>query len=213
LQNLLDTREELATVEERNRLARDLHDSVKQQVFATTMQLGAAKALMQTDPSSALEHIAEAEKLAKQSQQELTILIQELRPAALSDKGLAEALRLYVADWSQQTKIKGEVRVQGEQILQLELEQAVFRIVQEALSNVARHSEAQNVEVYLAWESRSISLIIQDDGIGLPDDVELEPGVGLQSMQERVEGLNGRFQLSSQPQKGVTVTAVIPLPV
>ena len=209
LQNLLDTREELATVEERNRLARDLHDSVKQQVFATTMQLGAAKALMQTDPDSALGHITEAEKLAKQSQQELSILIQELRPAALEDKGLVEALRIYMADWSQQTKISGQVRVQNEKTLSLELEQTLFRVAQEALSNVARHSQAQSVDIHLAWEIETIILTIQDDGLGLPAGVS--PGVGLQSMRERVERLNGRFQLDSHLNEGVTITAVIPL--
>jgi len=101
LQNLLESRGELATLEERNRLARDLHDSVKQQVFATTMQLGAAKTLIQSDPSAALEHILEAEKLARQSQQELAFLIQGLRPAALDDQGLVAVLRTYVGDWSQ----------------------------------------------------------------------------------------------------------------
>ena len=208
IQNLLDTREELATVEERNRLARDLHDSVKQQVFATTMQLGAARTMMQKDPIIALEHISEAEKLAKQSQQELSILIQELRPAALDDKGLVEALRHYVREWSQQTKIIGQVRVQGEQPLSLELEQALFRIAQEALSNVARHSQAQSVDVHLAWQDGTITLTIQDDGQGLSAD--LTEGVGLQSMRERTEALNGRFQINNHAVEGVTLTATLP---
>ena len=210
LQNLLESRGELATLEERNRLARDLHDSVKQQVFATTMQLGAAKTLIQSDPAAAREHILEAEKLARQSQQELAFLIQGLRPAALDDQGLVAALRTYVGDWSQQTEISSQFGVQGEKPLPLPLEQTFFRVSQEALSNIARHSQAQRVDVHLAWGDQSVTLTIQDDGRGLPEGVQL--GIGLQSMQERVEALNGRFQLISKPQEGTRVTAVIPVP-
>ena len=96
LQNLLQTRQELATLEERNRLARDLHDSVKQQFFATAMQIGAAQALLPQQPATAQTHLMEAERLAHQAQQELTTLIRELRPAALEGKGLAAALRDYL---------------------------------------------------------------------------------------------------------------------
>ncbi|MBI1878613.1 MAG: HAMP domain-containing protein [Chloroflexi bacterium] len=132
LQNLLQTRQELATLEERNRLARDLHDSVKQQFFATAMQIGAAQELLPQQPTAAQTHLGEAERLAQQAQQELTTLIRQLRPAALEGKGLAVALRDYVADWARQNEITAEVRVQGERPLLLAVEQTLFRVAQEA---------------------------------------------------------------------------------
>ena len=90
LQNMLDTRRELAVVEERNRLARDLHDSAKQQAFAASAQIGAARALIVRDPASADQHIAEAERLINALRKELSTLILELRPAALGDQGLRD---------------------------------------------------------------------------------------------------------------------------
>src|SRR5215216_178416 len=92
--------QDLAVTEERNRLARELHDSVKQQVFATIMQLGAARVLLDRDPNAARVHLIEAEQLAQQSGAELSLLIHELRPVALGDKGLVAAIQAYAADWS-----------------------------------------------------------------------------------------------------------------
>ena len=113
LENLLQTRQEFATLEERNRLARDLHDSVKQQVFATAMQVGAARELLPDNPSSAGDRLADAEQLARQAQQELNTLIRELRPAVLENKGLVKALREYLADWTKQTGVQVDLRLLG----------------------------------------------------------------------------------------------------
>ena len=211
LLTLLATRQELAVVEERNRLARDLHDAVKQQVFATAMQVAAAQALIERDPAAAKIRLAEAERLAGQAQRELTTLIQELRPAALANKGLAAALRDYCADWSRQSGIAAEVRARGERDAPLEVEQALFRVAQEALANVARHSGATRADVRLAWEHGALILVVQDDGRGFDaDDVEGR-GVGLRSMRERAEALGGALLVSSTT-AGTRVEARIPLP-
>lgn len=209
LQWLLQTRMELASLEERNRLARDLHDSVKQQIFATTMQLAAANALMNSQPQEAWPHLVEAEKLARQAQQELTGLIQELRPAALAGKGLAEALQAYVADWSRQTTIPAAVRTWGERPLPLEIEQSLFRVAQEALANVARHSQAHRVDLHLAWQDNQVTLTVKDNGRGFQPEAPAG-GLGLQSMKERVAARHGRFTVRSQPGQGTTVSAIIP---
>ncbi|HKB46201.1 MAG TPA: histidine kinase, partial [Ktedonobacterales bacterium] len=108
VQSLLQDRQQLAVVEERNRLARDLHDSVKQQIFATAMQVAAARAVVRSDPGAAEARLAEIERLVSEAQHELTGLIRELRPAALGDKGLVPALRELVADWSRATGIAAE---------------------------------------------------------------------------------------------------------
>jgi two-component system, NarL family, sensor histidine kinase LiaS len=213
LQNLLQTRQELAALEERNRLARDLHDAVKQQVFATVMQVGAAKALLPDNPTAAATHLAEAEALARQSQQELTTLIQALRPVALNDQGLAAALGYYTADWSRQNNIPVDLRVQGERPLPLATEQALFRIVQEALANIARHSQATAVDLRLVWSDGEIELTIGDNGRGF-DPAQTAAGgqgdsLGIDSMRERAEGLGGEFSLKSEPGQGTEITVCL----
>ncbi len=210
LQNLLHARQELATLEERSRLARDLHDSVKQQVFATTMQIGAARASLPAEPEKALEYLAHAEELARGSQRELAALIQELRPAALEGNGLAAAVRAYAENWSRQTGIQVRLRVQGEQPLSLAREQAMFRVAQEALSNVSRHSKAHTVDVHLAWQDNTVTLSVADDGRGFDSQDPGKDSFGLQSMQERVEAFGGDLVLGSGPRGGAQVTASIP---
>ncbi len=140
LETLMQTRGELATLETRNRFARDLHDSVKQQVFATSLQVAAARALIQKDRGAAKAHLVQAEELVRGTQKELNVLIHEMRPAALEGKGLASALREYAAAWSRRSEIPAEVRVQDERETPLEVEQALFRVAQEALANVVKHT-------------------------------------------------------------------------
>lgn len=213
LQNLLQTRQELATLEERNRMARDLHDSVKQQVFATTMQISAARAALTSDPETARRYLYEAEQLSHRSQQELAGLIQELRPAALEDKGLVEALRDFADEWSRRTQIQAQVRTQGEQPLPLPVEQALFRVAQEALANVARHSQAGQADVHLAWQDGHLTLTISDDGRGFDVAEGERTGFGTQTMKERLEAVNGQLEIESQPGQGTRVIArVTPSP-
>jgi len=210
LQNLVETRQELATLEERNRLARDLHDSVKQQVFATAMQVAAARSLLPANPEAAQESLAEAERLTRQAQQELTGLIQELRPAALEGRGLAEALRHYLPEWAQRTGIEAAVRVQGARPLPLPVEQAIFRVAQEALANVARHSRAETVDVHLVWTEEVVSLTVTDDGRGF-EQAERSAGMGLHSMRERMEKLGGTLLVESRRDEGTRVVAWVRL--
>jgi len=207
LQGMIETRQELATLEERNRLARELHDSVKQQVFATAMQVGAARALMDQDLTASKENLAEAEQLVRQAQQELTTLIRELRPAALEGKGLATALRDCVSDWSRQSHIATEVRVRGERPLSLPLEQALFRVAQESLTNIGRHSGAKSVEVELVWVENQVVLTISDNGHGFNPPTGEGKGLGLQSMRERVEALGGQLEVTSKAGTGTQVVA------
>ena len=210
LENLLQARGELATLEARNRFARDLHDSVKQQVFATSLQVAAARALIERDTRAAQAHLAQAEELARGAQKELNVLIHEMRPAALEGKGLPAALRDYVRDWSSKAEIEAEVHVRGERETPLDTEQALFRVAQEALANVAKHSGAAHVEVDLVYDARTITLRVADDGSGF--DVESPgDGFGLQSMSERAQRLGGRVNVESAPGEGTRVECVCPL--
>lgn len=210
VQALLHTQQQLAALEERNRLARDLHDTVKQQTFATLMQVRAARNLLETDPAEARNHLKEAEALIKNTQQDLGAIIGELRPAALEDQGLAAALRQTLERWSQHSRIPANLHVRGERLLPLEVEQALFRVAQEALSNVARHSRASAVSVLLEYEPTQVCLTLSDNGIGF-DPETARGGYGLQSMRERVTGLGGRLLIQPADGGGTTVHAAVPL--
>jgi|GEM_PF-503486 len=198
VQNLLQARQNLATLEERNRLARDLHDSVKQQIFAVGMQLGASRLLLKNDVAAAEVRLNEAQKLVGQAQQELTSLIRELRPMALEGKGLVVALRELATEWSQQTEVVANLSVEGtSQPLPLTVEEALFRVAQEALANVARHSKATLVQLILTITEVSVKLAIIDNRQGFELGQQGRLGVGLLSMQERMKALGGNIQVES----------------
>lgn len=199
----------LAIAEERNRLARDLHDSVKQQLFATTMRLGAARASLTPD-APAYEHIAAAERMAKQAGEELTAIIRTLRPVAMEQRTLPDALRSYVADWSRQHGIAADVQIRGTAPLSSAAEEALFRVAQEALANVARHSGATHVAIELLVEQRQGKLIIHDDGHGF-DAASIVQGFGLTSMLERMRAIGGSVVIDSKARFGTKVTAVCAL--
>lgn len=210
LHTLLATREELAAVEERNRLARDLHDSIKQNVFATALLVGAARSHLPPDTLPAQTYLAEAEALAHQTRQELTALIRELRPARLDDKGLAVVLREYADDWSRRMGIAVAMQIQGERVIALDIEEALFRVAQEALANIAHHSGAAHVTIQLIWDDAQVRLTIADDGTGFDVANANGRGVGLASMHERVAAHNGSLQIASAA-GATTVQASIPL--
>jgi NarL family two-component system sensor histidine kinase LiaS len=211
LQNLMQTKEELATLEERNRLARELHDSVKQQVFATTMQVGAAQASLDLDPQAAKEHLAEAGQLSRQAQKELTSLIHELRPVSLGDQPLPAALKAYTVDWARQNEIDVDVNIKGERNLPLALEQTIFRVAQEVLANIARHSRATKAEVQLVCEREEIVLSITDNGVGFDYNSASDKGVGLRSMAERIAAVDGDLNIDSARGRGTRIVAKCPI--
>jgi len=198
---------ELAVVDERNRLARDLHDSVKQQVFAISMQLSAARtSLSETD--KAYPSVTEAEHLAQQVGAELTTLINALRPPALERKSLPDAVREHAGEWSRQSHIEIQLNIDSTVTVDQQIEQALFRVLQEALANVARHSKADKVAVELKSEGDMVILTIEDNGIGF-DEKQIAKGIGLDSMQERLIDINGKVDVVSERAKGTRVTAKV----
>jgi NarL family two-component system sensor histidine kinase LiaS len=197
--------QDLAVVEERNRLARELHDSVKQQVFAISMQLSAARTAL-SDSDRAFPAIVEAERLAQQAGAELTTLINALRPPGLESRTLPVAIQEYVKEWSRQSKIEAEVQVNSTISLDPHMEQALFRVLQEALANVARHSQASRAWVALKNEDSHVELMIEDNGVGY-DAERVIKGIGLDSMRERIESLNGSLEISSRSPQGTCIIA------
>jgi signal transduction histidine kinase len=214
LQTLVTTRQALAVTEERNRLARDLHDTVKQHVFAGALLVRAARKLVRRDPTQAEIYLEEAEALAEETQQELIALIRALRPAPIREKGLAKILQDQAAEWSRRMNIAVDVWIQGERETPSEVEEALYHILEEALANVARHSSAQLVEVRLTWSDSDLSLVIEDNGQGFDVPQVTEQGgarVGLSTMRERIEAVGGAMSLESSLQ-GTTVIVTVPLP-
>jgi NarL family two-component system sensor histidine kinase LiaS len=194
LRAVVGLRQELAAREERDRLARDLHDTVKQHLFAAAMQLGAAKAHLQRQPERAEACLTEASELVGTSQRELVSLLQELRPRALRGPW-PEPLRQQVESWSARTGISADVRLDAGPMSPTTAE-ALLRILQEALANVARHSGASRVRVWLGSTGpERQALVVEDDGRGLP--TERRGGMGLDIMRERAEALpGGHFRLA-----------------
>lgn len=211
LESLLQTRQELAGLEERNSLARELHDTVKQQVFAAIMQLRAAKNLVDDNPDALKRHLAETEKLLKVSQNDLTLIINEMRPAALEGQSLVTALRSYLDMWSQHTGIKTDLQVQGERSLSVNIERALYRVAQESLANTARHSQATHVAIHLRYAADFVTLSLEDNGRGFDLTQPETTGFGLQSMQQRVTELGGTLTISSKPGVKTTLWAEIPV--
>ena len=209
LGKLLVERQRLALLEERNRLARDLHDSVKQQIFAISMQVGSAQELLTyNDVGATKERLGDIDHLIYQVQQELAAMIQQLRPSILGDKSLQDALYDYSAEWTQQHAIAVELQLEGCALLPAYVEEALFRVVQEALSNVARHSKATHVQIQLDCSGDQITCCIADDGQGFDTNVAAERRIGLQSMRERVIVLGGSLRITSVFGEGTQVMAV-----
>jgi NarL family two-component system sensor histidine kinase LiaS len=210
LQSLLTQRQAMAVSEERNRLARDLHDSAKQQALAASFQLGTAITLFERDPQAAREHLAEADALVDAVRKELTDLILELRPQAMDGQSLADVLKEVAIDWAHRSEIEIEVNVQECSRLSLEIEQTLYRIAQEALANVARHSAANHVDLLLGDEGSVVTMSIADDGCGFDPRGE-HAGMGLASMRERAEALNGELVIESEPGRGTHISVTLPV--
>ena len=211
IKTLIQTRDELTRIEERNRLARDLHDTVKQQTYAARMQLTAAKNLMSSDPNRATEHVNTALQLNRETQQELTLIIDQLRPAALDGKGLPQALEAYAERWQEHTGVSAATSVSGSRPLPLEVEQALYRILQEALANVARHAEAESVAIALDITPDTVKLTVSDDGRGFEPDAVSGSSLGMAGMKQRMAGINGSLAVESVLSAGTKITAEVQL--
>jgi ligand-binding sensor domain-containing protein/signal transduction histidine kinase len=207
---LYEDAQRLAILEERGRLARDLHDSAKQNAFAALAQLGIATELVIDAPQSAQGHLMIAENLVQDVLQELMTLIQEMHPAELKERGLVPLVREYTYGWGEGNNIELALQLEENGRLPLEVEQALYRVTQEALSNISRHAGAHKVGITLTSDHDFTRLIIYDDGSGF-DPSTTSHGFGLRSMRERVEALEGIFQIDSAPKLGTAIVVEIPL--
>jgi NarL family two-component system sensor histidine kinase LiaS len=207
---LFEQTKDLAVMEERNRLARDLHDSAKQKAFAALAQLGTVRGLLNGNGNSATLHLSEAENLVTDVIQELTFLVQEIYPIALQEKGLATALREYIFEWENRNDTTVQLATRNERRLPLDVEQAIYRVSQEALANIARHSHARRVDISLVYNGDSVQLSLADDGCGFDASIKKSQGMGLRSIRERVSSIHGTVQVQSAPGHGTRILVQVP---
>lgn len=197
--------------QERKRIARNLHDTVSQDLFAASMVLsGIAQNVSQLDVDQVGSQLLAVEEMLQHAQNDLRILLLHLRPVELENKTLSEGFRMILKELTDKSDI--EV-VYHESILTLpkKIEDNIFRICQEFISNTLKHSQASRLEVYLNQTENELQLKMIDNGIGFDMDSVYDLSYGLKNIEDRVEDLAGNLQLLSQPGKGVAMDIRLPL--
>lgn len=203
---------ELAVLEERNRIARDLHDSVSQNLFGLSLNLNAVKHMIPNDPGKALAVIASMATMVQEVQAEMRLMIYELQPISLKNKRLFGAVEDMVRVYSMRFGINVVLKPQGDDAaLDIDRQTVLYRVLQESLNNCVRHSRATEIEVNLEINENWASMQVSDNGIGFAVPTGPIPGsMGIVGMQERVQGMGGRFQIISESEKGTLVSIQIP---
>jgi signal transduction histidine kinase len=200
------TVEQLAVSRERNRLARDLHDTLAHSLSALTVQLEALRTLVTNDPASVQEAVDELSALARRGLEESRQAIQALRTDRVETLGLANALQDTLLAFQARTGVQANLSVAGEESdLTAEETQVLFRIAEEALTNVERHASARQVAVRLARGTDRIDLVIRDDGIGFDPTTVDQDRYGLTGMQERAAMIGASLEVSSRSDGGTEV--------
>ena len=202
----------LAVAEERNRMAREIHDTLAQGFTGIILQLQVAESLLNGEEPDARERLSRAQELARSSLREARRSVWNLRPSSLQGRSLAEALAVHLNEWRDHTGIEARLYVEGvPRPLVPATEETLLRVAQEALNNTYKHAAAGRVEVTLTIDPTTVHLAIFDDGAGIGGLHERGEGsgFGLVSMRERVTRLNGSFDIESGPGQGTCVRANI----
>jgi signal transduction histidine kinase len=212
-QTLLQQVGEAAAQEERNWLARDLHDSIKQQLFSINVGTAAAQERWDHDPEGALKALGEVRRCAREAMVEMQAMLHQLRPEALGTAGLIEALREQCE--AQGYRTGAEVTLElGEPIPDDRMppgaQDTLFRIGQEMLANAARHARARHVRLLLGRQGDALTLTVEDDGQGF-DSTAPASGMGLRNLKERAVSVGGSLEITSRPGAGTRVQISAPL--
>jgi len=207
---LYEQAQELAAVEERQKLARELHDSVSQALYGISLGAHAARAALSRDPDNVTEPIDYILTLAEAGLAEMRALIFELRPESLETEGLVSAFTKQAAALQARHEIAVSISLCDEPDLPLRAKQELYRIAQEALHNTVKHARASKVDLVLHRTANAVILEVRDDGVGF-DPLGSFPGhLGLRSMQERVSNLGGSLQIESAPGQGTHILTQVP---
>ena len=211
---LADRSTRLGAAEERNRLAREIHDTIAQGLTAAALQLESADALMDagSNPERAHDSVLRALSLTKTNLEEARRSVLDLRAAPLEGRPLPEALKVLVGRWEEETGIAARLKVvNGGRPLPPRVEAALYRICQEALANAARHSGTARATVLLVATPERVRLTVEDEGRGFDPSSVLSGRHGLLGMRERAGILGGTIEIESSPGEGTRVEATVPL--
>jgi signal transduction histidine kinase len=201
-----------AQEEERRSLARDLHDEVGQALTAIKMELAAVERTLKAPGPESHHRLGEARSIADRTLQTVRDLSQLLHPGMLDDFGLSETLRWYVRGFSRRTGLRVQFVADGiEGRMAPELEVCAYRIVQEALTNVAKHADATSCRVYVQRLAHALLITVEDDGKGIDRAERIGSGLGLMSIRERVAGFGGTFRLENADERGARLTVEFPV--
>lgn len=222
LKRLADQNERLAeqagrgaALEERTRLARDLHDTVNQQLFALSMGMATLRRGLTSSNIDGAEAVAELqslEQLARESHAQIRDIILQLRPVSLDRHGLSSALREYAQRMASETGWTLDMQLPESIELDADLRECLFRVGQEALANVRKHARASSVTITLVQSESELVFAVADDGVGFnPKEPTRLTAVGIVGMKERIQECGGTLKVASSPGAGTTVTAVIPV--
>ena len=208
---------EAASAEERHRLAQDLHDSIKQEIFAIHTSAATIQERLTTDPNGARDAIDQVRRSSRDAMTEIEAMLDRLSPTPVENTGLVRALRKQCEALALRTgaAVACDIRdLPSSKLLPPGAHEALFRIAQEALSNIGKHARATSVHVSLKPAERDLLLVIEDNGQGF-DKTKPSPearlGMGLKNMQERSRSVGGRFEFVTAPGRGVTISVGIPI--
>jgi len=201
---------EAAVIEERRRLARDLHDTVSQQLFAIHMAASSLPRIVQQRPETARETIEQLIHMSSHAQKQMRGLIAQLRPIELEGRSLQNALERWFPDYCRQNRLQGVLDLQVEERLPEAIEHQMFLLIQEGIANVVKHSGAAHVTLSLHDRPHQYVLQIRDDGIGFDPRQGKAGSYGLTTMKERAQKLGGELELHSRKGMGTRIQIRIP---
>lgn len=210
---LQEQAEQLAVLGERQRLARELHDSVTQSLYSISLYADAAAlALAAGKQEVAAGYLRELQETAKEGMRDMRLLIFQLHPPLLETDGLVTALQARLAAVEGRAGLQTELRVEGERRLPIAIESELYWIAQEALNNVRKHAEARHVTVHIDFAATTITLEVLDDGVGFdPQTVPVEGRGGLRTIAERSARVGGKLTYESSPGEGTRVRVEVAL--
>lgn len=207
---LFEEAKEKAILEERQRLARELHDSVSQALYGIALGARTSRTLLDRNPAEAAEPLDYVLSLAEAGLAEMRALIFELRPETLETEGLVAALTKQIDSARARHGLEVQAEWCDEPDLPYEVKEAVYRIAQEALNNIVKHARARRVEVRLSGCKDEVVLEVRDDGVGFASEDSFPGHLGLRSMRERAARLGGMLQVESVPSQGTRIRVRIP---
>jgi signal transduction histidine kinase len=200
----------LAALEERQKLARELHDSVSQALYGISLGAHAARTALDRDPGQLAEPLDYVLSLAEAALAEMRALIFELRPESLETEGLVSALTKQAAAIQARHNIVVSTELGGEPELPLQVKQEHYRIAQEAMHNTVKHAHASKIDLKLQEITDAVTLEVRDDGVGFDSSASFPGHLGLHSMRERVTNVRGTFEIASAPGAGTRIAVRVP---